>query len=355
MKILIIALYGIGDGGLFNPARILLRTQLPNAQIDVLVMFKGAHDIFISNPNINDVYRFDFLQEGNIKSLNYILSLRGKYDASINVYPSNRKEYNIINFLIGANKRTAVKYLRKDFANFGFLNRIRITENDSVHNVQTNIMLVEKLLNKKFDQGPPLELFINEEDEIRAQKFFSENNILKDDLVIGFHPGCATLKNHIKRRWELEKFAELGKKLIDDHHAKILIFGGPDEDELKNSVEVKIDSQDASVVNTSGVLQSAAIMKHCGVFITNDSSQMHIAAALQLKVVTIIGPTNPYYIHPWKTEHKIVTLNLNCAPCFFYSPQPLICSRDDVQFKCIKELTVDMVYNSAISFTKIIN
>ena len=313
-------------------------------------MFKGAHDIFLNNPNINDVYHFDFLKEGSFKSFKYVLRLRRKYDASINVYPSNRKEYNIINFLIGAKKRSAVKYLREDFSNLGFLNRIRITENDSVHNVQTNIKLVEKLLPKNFDEEPPLELFITEEDEIRAQKFFSENNILKDDLVIGFHPGCATLKNHIMRRWESKKFAELGKKLIGEHHAKILVFGGPDEDELKNSVKAKIDSQDAIVVNTSGILQSAAIMKRCSVFVTNDSSQMHIAAALQLKVIAIIGPTNPHYIHPWKTEHKIVTLNLDCAPCFLYSPSPLICSRDDVQFKCIKELTVDMVYDEVGRF-----
>ncbi len=350
MKIIIIALSGIGDALMFTPALKLFRAQLPDAQIDVLVMFKGARDIFINNPNINNVYRFDFLRKGSFKSLKYILSLRGNYDTSINVYPSNRKEYNIISFLIGAKNKAAVKYLRKDFSNLGFLNSIRISENDSVHNVQTNIKLIEKLLNKKFDEEPALELFITEEDETSAQKFFSENNILKDDLVIGFHPGCATLKNQIKRRWESEKFGELGEKLIDDHSAKILIFGGPDEDELKNSIKVKIDSQDAFVVNTYGILQSAAIMKRCSAFVTNDSSQMHIAAALQLKVVAIIGPTNPHYIYPWKTEHKIVTLNLDCAPCFFYSPRPLICSRDDVQFKCIKELTVDMVYDTVKEF-----
>ena len=350
MKIIIIALSGIGDALMFTPALKLLRAQLPDAQIDVLVMFKGAQDIFINNPNINDVYHFDFLHEGSVKSLNYILSLRGNYDTSINVYPSNRKEYNIISFLIGAKNRAAVKYLRRDFSNLGFLNGIRITENDSVHNVQTNIKLIEKLLNNKFDEEPSLELSITEEDEIRTQKFFAKNNILKDDLVIGFHPGCAKLKNHIKRRWETEKFAELGKKLIDEHHAKILVFGGPDEDELKKSVKEKIGSQDAFVVNTNGILQSAAIMKRANIFVTNDSSQMHIAASLQLKVVAIIGPTNQHYIYPWKTEHKIVTLNLDCAPCFFYSPRPLICSRDDVQFKCIKELTVDMVYDAVINY-----
>ena len=90
-------------------------------------------------------------------------------------------------------------------------------------------------------------------------------------------------------------------------------------------------------------------MKRCNLFVTNDSSQMHIAAAMQLNVVAIIGPTNKNYIYPWKTEQKIASLNLDCSPCFFYSPKPLICTRDDVKFKCIKELKVEMVYNSAIS------
>jgi heptosyltransferase-2 len=92
--------------------------------------------------------------------------------------------------------------------------------------------------------------------------------------------------------------------------------------------------------------ESAAVMKRSNIFVTNDSSLMHIASALGLKVVAIIGPTNRFYIHPWKTEYRIVSLNLACSPCFFYSPKPLKCYRDDVLFKCIKELNVDMVYEA---------
>ena len=91
-------------------------------------------------------------------------------------------------------------------------------------------------------------------------------------------------------------------------------------------------------------------MKRCNLFVTNDSSLMHVASALKLKVVAIIGPTNPDYIHPWKTEHKIVSLNLDCSPCFIYSPRPLNCYRTDVLFKCIKELNVEMVYNAVLNF-----
>ena len=119
-KILIIALSGLGDALMFTPALKLLRKNLPDAQIDALVMFKGVKDIYERNSNINNIHYYNFIDEGILASLNYLLKLRKKYDYSINVYPSNRKEYNIFNFIVGANKRTGVKYLRKDFLNLGF-------------------------------------------------------------------------------------------------------------------------------------------------------------------------------------------------------------------------------------------
>jgi len=348
MKILIIALSGIGDALMFTPALKLLRKNLPNAEIDALVMYKGAQEIYSSNPNLNKIIHFNFVEEGTVKSLKFLLQLRKKYDASINVYPANRKEYNIISFIIGAKQRAGVVYLRKDKSCFGFLNNVRVLENDEVHNVQTNIKLCEALIGKKFNEEPPLEFQISEEEKESASKYLNELRIKENELVIGFHPGCATLKNHIKRRWKPEKFAELGKKLIKDHNARILIFGGLDEIELKEQIKSLINSDKVFVVNAESLSESSAIMKRCNTFITNDSSQMHIAAALGLKVVAIIGPTNQNYIYPWKTEHQIVSLNLDCSPCFFYSPRPLICTRTDVQFKCIKELTVDMVYSSVL-------
>jgi lipopolysaccharide heptosyltransferase II len=350
MKILVLALSGIGDALMFSPALRLMKKSVPGLQIDVLVMFKGAEEVCKNNPNINKLTRFDFLQQGVLKSLKFIISLRKKYDATINVYPSNRKEYNIISFLIGAGKRASVKYKRKNLSSFGFLNNVTVDEDDSAHNVRTNIKLCEKLLGEKFEDEPGLEFILSKEDHGYAEVYLKGKNILTENLVVGFHPGCAVLKNHIKRRWEPEKFAELAKRLIKNYNASVLIFGGPDEKELKDNISGQINSDKVFVIETDTLVQSSAIMKRCNVFITNDSSQMHIASALNLKTIAIIGPTNPKYIHPWKTDYKIVTLSLDCAPCFFYSPKPLICNRTDVKFKCIKELSVDMVFESVKNF-----
>lgn len=346
MKILILALSGIGDALMFTPALSLLRKELPDAEIDILVMIKGAEDLYKSNKNINRVIYFDFLKKGFFSSVKFIFSLRSKYDLTINVYPSNRKEYNIISYLIGAKKRAAVEYLRRDRENFGFLNNIRIKENDAFHNAITNIRLVEKILNKTLREEPPYDFSLSNEDLFYAENYLNDIQINEDDFVVGFHPGCATLKNHIKRRWEPEKFAALADRLIKEDNAKILIFGGPEEEELKSRITSLVNSPGLHLVKAKSLSSSAAIMKRCNLFVTNDSSLMHVASALKLKVVAVIGPTNRLYIHPWKTDYRIVSLNLACSPCFFYSPKPLVCYRNDVKFKCIKEITVDMVYEA---------
>lgn len=349
-KILIIALSGIGDALMFTPAVKKLKEILPDAEIDALVMFRGAEDIYKRLPYFSKVLRFDFLNSPKTDSLRFVSDLRNQYDAAINVYPSNRKEYNIINLLIGPKKRVGVNYLRKDFTNLGWLNNVSIKENDELHNVEENIKLIEKLTGAEIKDIPPLEFPLNDEDFNAAELFFTRNNIQPNDFVIGLHPGCATLKNHIKRRWEPEKFSALASRLIKEKNAKVLIFGGPEEDELKKDVKNNINSDNSFIVKTNSLAESAAVMKRCSTFITNDSSLMHVASALKLNVVAIIGPTNTNYIHPWKTNHKIVSLNLECAPCFFYSPRHLICSRNDIKFKCIKELSVDMVCQAAEKF-----
>lgn len=351
MKILILALSGIGDALMFTPAITLLRKHLPDARIDALVMFKGVKEMYDRNENLNSVYHFDFMKQGFVSSLLYIFSLRHNYDTSINVYPSNRKEYNIISFLIGAKQRAGAQYLRKDGANLGRLNNVRVTETDNTHNVETNIKLINKLINKDLNEKPNLYFPLSDEDKLTSKRLLTSYKICDDDFVVGFHPGCAVLKNHIMRRWEPEKFAELGKRFTDERNAKVLIFGGPEEKKLKEYIAGQINHSSVAVVNTANLAQAAAVIKRCDLFITNDSSLMHIASAMRRKVIAIIGPTNPHYIHPWNTEHKIVTLNLDCAPCFIYSPSPLICFRDDIKFKCIKELSVEMVMMAADRLT----
>jgi heptosyltransferase-2 len=350
MKILVIALSGIGDALMFTPSILKLKDDIPDCDIDALVMFNGVKEIYVKLPHIRKVHFHDFLNSNKIDSLLFVLSLYKKYDVVINVYPANRKEYNLISWLTGAKTRLAVEYLRQDKSNWGSLNNLRIKEDDSLHNVEENIRMCEKLTGEKVEEIPPLQFPVDKSDIVYAGDYFAENGIKENDLVIGFHAGCSPLKNHDKRRWEPEKFAELGKLFIEKFNARILLFGGPEERNLKTRIKDGINSLRVISVNSLSISKSAGVMMRCNLFITNDSSLMHVAAALKLDIVVIIGPTNKNYISPWKTNYKIVSLNLDCSPCFYYSPKPLTCSRTDVKFKCIKELSVNLVFEKAKEF-----
>lgn len=345
MKLLVIALSGIGDALMFTPALTLLKENIKELEIDALVMYKGVKDIYERTNYFSKIHYFDFLNEPKPAALKCVLGLRRKYSHTVNVYPSNRKEYNLIQYLIGAKKRGGVKYLRSDFTEFGFLNNIRIREEDSLHNVRENLLIIKKLFSIKSDDEPPLLFILSDSDLNYADNFLSSNSISEKDLVIGFHPGCSTLKNHINRRWEPEKFAELAKLLIDNEHAKVLLFGGSDESELKETIKRLANREHTISVNTENLAQTAALIKKCNIFITNDSSLMHVAASQGVKTYAIIGPTNRNYIHPWKTEYTIISRDLSCSPCFIYSPEPLNCKRNDILYKCIRELSPEMVYS----------
>lgn len=341
-KLLVLALSGIGDALMFTPALTVLKRAEPELEIDAVVMFKAVEEMYSNTGLFSRVIHFDFLTEGALNSLLFVIGLRGKYTHSVSVYPSNRKEYNVISLLIGAKHRGGVKYLRSDISNLGFLNNNRVQESDSQHNVVTNIELIKKLFALESVDQPPYNFPINEKNKSFAQSFLERNNFRSNELIIGMHPGCNTLKNHINRRWSPQNFARLADLLVEQHGAKIILFGGPEEADLRQEV---ITAARCEILESDAqsLPDSAALIKECSIFITNDSSLMHVSSAMSLPVVAIIGPTNTHYIHPWKTEYAIASLELECAPCFFYSPKPLECKRTDTLYKCVKELSPEWV------------
>lgn len=355
MKILVIALSGIGDALMFTPAVKALKQCYPESQIDCLAMYKGVKDIYERLPEINKVIYHDFLNKNNFTNLFFVLKLANQYEASFSVYPSNRWHYTLISRLINAEKRMGVRYLHKDFQNLGFLNNVTTKEDESLHNVEENLRLVEKYSGQKNRDEYGLMFPLTGEDENFAESYITEHVNGSNNVLIGFHPGCSELKNHVNRRWAPEKFAELAEELIKKKKAKVFVFGGPDEDELKQSIVDQVNSDNIFNVRTENLAQTAAIMKRMNVFVSNDSSLMHVAAALKLKVVAIIGPTNVNFIKPWKTKHRVASLNLECAPCFYYSPKPLTCTRTDVEYKCVRELDAQLVYDHLIDLLQILN
>lgn len=351
MKILINALSGIGDAVMFSPALTMLKKHLPDAQVDMLAMFSQVKQIYSSNKNITNIYFIDFLHQSKYKSLREVLAIRrNKYDVSINVYPSNRKEYNLLNLMLGAKRRIATKYLNFSFANYHFLNTDLKLEVKDRHNVLENFDLI-KLLAK--DAGEEeLGSYIVKiplENEVQATEYIIDN-LLIDKYLVGFHTGSATFKGHIRKRWSAEKFIETAKQLHRKYMAHILLFGTENEVNQPIFKEIKHFSY---IPKADSILTNIALMEKCKLFISNDTALMHLASALKIPTVAIFGYTNHIELHPWKSRHRIVRKDLDCSPCFFNSPRAVQCIyTGEDEFKCIKSIDVEEVLNAVNELVK---
>ncbi|GBD07605.1 ADP-heptose--LPS heptosyltransferase 2 [bacterium HR21] len=349
MRLLVFALSGIGDALLFTPALALLKEHFPEAEVDIVAMFPGVRELYERHPGVHRVWFWDFLREPVWRSLGFLWRLRReRYDIALTVYPSNRWEYNVLVWLTGAPLRVGHRYAHLDFCQLNWLKNRTVPEDERLHNVEENVRLVALLGVPVPPELPPLQLFFREEDLRAAEHWYAVEGIPAEAFCVGFHAGSAVFKNHVRRRWAPENFAALARRLIQEWEAWILLFGAGAEEELNERIRAQTGFPErCRVVRSPSLMVSAAIMRRCQLFVSNDSALMHVAAALQLPTVAIFAYTNPVYVRPWKTRHELVRRELPCSPCFYYSPRPVQCRwSGEKAFMCISSITVEEVWHA---------
>ena len=340
-KILVIPMYGIGDVLMTTPAIMNLKKQF-NAEITYLHMFETTRDILLRNPHIEKHIYFPFLQKSKQDGVRFLMSLRKKYDFSINFYPSNRMSYNLAALIINAPVRIGHRYECSDLRELNFLKNRTIKENDLLHNVEENYRLLS-FFGIKEAEPSPMKIYLTEEERLFGLQWLKQRHVGKQ-ILIGVHPGTSIFKNHEKKRWPIASFAgvidRLSRKISN---AAFLVFGGEEEKPLRDRLISLVHSgENIFPAETLSVRESAAVMERCSLFLTNDSGPMHMAAALGIPVVAIFGPTNPIRVRPWAVEHMIVQPDMPCSPCFRYSPKPLQC-KAGLDYACISGITQESV------------
>jgi len=107
--------------------------------------------------------------------------------------------------------------------------------------------------------------------------------------LVGLHPGSAP--DFAWKRWPLDHYAALAKRIIKQYHAQILIFGGSQELPLMKELRRLIGRQHAVIISAH-LLTVAAVLKSCQLFIANDSGLMHLSSALLVPTIGLFGPTD---------------------------------------------------------------
>lgn len=125
---------------------------------------------------------------------------------------------------------------------------------------------------------------------------------------VGIFPGA----NASSRRWDPDRFRELARRLVEAGD-RVIVFGGPAEREITALVagEVALDAG-----GRTDLPLLAAALAACDILITNDSGPMHLAAALGVPTISLIGAANPVETAPLGPAHRMLRrADLPCVPC----------------------------------------
>ncbi|MCK4883054.1 MAG: glycosyltransferase family 9 protein, partial [Candidatus Omnitrophica bacterium] len=158
-----------------------------------------------------------------------------------------------------------------------------------------------------------LELWPSQHDKQYAQTLLDSEWLGNSPNIVGINM-AASAKWQTKN-WPIEYMIRLCERLTAKN-IRIIITGMEKDKLLAQHFLSMTKSKPANFVGKTNILQLAALIKKCKVFVTPDSAPMHVAAAMQTPVVAFFGPTDSRrHIPPAK---KIIVLEkkLACAPCY---------------------------------------
>ncbi len=285
-KILLVAQSGIGNLIMQYPAIKLLRQTFPAAHITLWVAPRGTKTLALAMPEINSIIEAP-IKQSVLAQMVLVHRLRQeKYDVGIVLSPGQHIKSAIYLFLAGIPIRIGETYpfLASKHSKLFLTNGVTPTH---PHDLEINISLLESLNITLPAQPLRYSLSLPAEYTIQAEEYWISNNFTKKP-VIGFHLGSAS--GFAWKRWPVDYFIQLGQWLHTTYGATLLLFGGPDETDLKQQV---VDALPAITMPISNdLLATGALMKKCQLVVSNDSGLMHLAAALNAPVLGLFGPTD---------------------------------------------------------------
>lgn len=351
-KILIVKLSAIGDVVQTLPMAEALRKQFPKAQIDWLVE-EEASDLLSGYPALNRVLVskrkswwkqlrqrgqrrlaiweiIKFLRELRSTEYDWVIDNHGLLKSGLMVLLSRGKRK------IGFRPSAGIA----DEGNYLFTRERYRPLSIEKHALERYLDLVHQL-GVKIDK-PVLKFPVSDELREKVKSKLVQRGINLIPLVV-IHP----MAKWPTKQWPKENFARLADNLID-FGATVVFTGSPeDKGEIKKICELM--NHDAQVLNLAGhtkLKELAALFSLAHLVITTDTGPMHLAAAVQVPLIALFGPTAPWRTGPYGNEHVIIRKNLHCSPCFQKT-----CSA----VKCMEEISVEEVLAAAKNKLKIQN
>ncbi|MGL4688436.1 MAG: glycosyltransferase family 9 protein [Fusobacteriaceae bacterium] len=325
MKILIIHTAFIGDIVLSTPLIRKIKDTYKDSEITYLTTPVGA-SILKNNLKIDKVIIYDKkgIDKGVINFFKFAKKIYlEKFDIVITLHRYLRS--SVLSWLTRSPIRKGYKN-----ATFSWCFTERVEYKQNIHEVERILSFLPKN-NMKEDSEYKIEIFPKEEEILKIKKIIEGH---KGKKIIAISPGS----KWFTKKWPLEYFNEVIKKLSEEKNILQIIIGGKEEKLLN----INISENCVDLRGETSLLDLAEILKVSAVVLTNDSSPIHLASAFEhTHIIALFGPTvKKFGFFPWSKNSEVLeNRELDCRPCAIHGGKT--CPKG--HFKCMLSITPDNV------------
>lgn len=152
------------------------------------------------------------------------------------------------------------------------------------------------------------------------------------------------------RRWPLENFIELGRRLLEKPEITIVLTGtGGERPESERVTAALGNDRIINMVGKTSLRQLLVLYSICDLMITNDSGPSHFASLTDLPVITLFGPETPKLYGALGKNKVAISAELACSPCVSsYNHRATACN-DNV---CMRAISVDDVFVTCLDLLR---
>lgn len=327
-KILVVQTAYLGDVILSTPFFRALGVVFPNAQVDV-VTTPSTQVLLKHHPGIRRIWTLDKsnLFRKGVDFFRLVHAFRKeKYDLAFSLQLHLTSSL----LLLASGIPVRVGFRRQKLLTLP----IQLPKGLPVR--ERYLYLLSPWQDSGLDSGT--ELFWSSAEEDKASQIISQFHP-SGRFLVGIAPGSIWPT----KRWPMEYYQRLVEKLTR-HGIDVFLFGGAEDVSLCETV--KGESGAVNLAGKLSVLESAAVIQKCNLFISNDSAPMHMANAVKTPVIAIFGPTvRQFGCYPFGPHDEVLEVDLPCRPCSKHGTKR--CPQG--HFRCMREILPETVFEKVLA------
>lgn len=153
-------------------------------------------------------------------------------------------------------------------------------------------------------------LIANRDNALQVLHKYGGNN--PTQKILGLCPGAEYGE---AKRWPAEYYAEVANVALSKSW-NIWLFGSDKDIPVTTAINNLTQNRCQDWGGKTKLGEAIDLMSLCDTVISNDSGLMHVAAALDKKLIAIYGSSDPHHTPPMHPDAIIEYLGLECSPCF---------------------------------------